>query len=117
MSRRAGGGVATMTGTDFQNRVAAWIAVRILAESGSPPPFGWPARSTLVSLRCEADHPVDDISVCSSEDAVAFIQAKHRIALQKGASSELAKVFGSSPGSPTIKAAKLSIPEQDSLSQ
>lgn len=32
------GGAATQAGVDYQNRIAAWMAVRILAEQDAAPP-------------------------------------------------------------------------------
>jgi hypothetical protein len=41
------GGTATHAGTNYQNRVAAWVAVHILAEQDAAPPWDLPAAVTL----------------------------------------------------------------------
>lgn len=91
--RKTGGGAATSAGIDFQNRVAAWLAVRVLAEKESQPLWGWPAHSTLTFIRCETEQPVDDILLGSSNDGFGFIQVKHTLGATKGADSALGSVF------------------------
>ncbi len=91
--KRTGGGVATTAGIDFQNRVAAWLAVRVLAETVAQPLWGWPANSSLRFIRCETEQPVDDILVGSSNDDLAFIQVKRTISASSGSDSALASVF------------------------
>jgi hypothetical protein len=50
--RRPAGGVATAGGMDFQYRVTAWVAVRILAEKEVSLPWDLPVTATLEWLRC-----------------------------------------------------------------
>jgi DNA replication protein DnaC len=88
-----GGGAATQTGTDYQNRIAAWAAVSILAELSATLPCDLPANIAFEYLRCETEQPVDDIMVGTSDIGVIFIQAKHTINLQKGHDSELASTI------------------------
>src|SRR5258708_7155653 len=66
MNRLSGGGVAAQAGINYQNRVAAWLAVRILAEQDAPPLWDLSAGSTLEFLRCETEQPVDDVMVGTS---------------------------------------------------
>lgn len=87
-----GGGSATQAGTDYQNRVAALMAVRILADQESSPPWNLPARLTFEFLRCETEQPVDDIFIGFSE-GFAFIQAKHTLTLQTATDSDIASVL------------------------
>ena len=87
-----GGGSATQAGTDYQNRVAAWMAVQILSEQEASLPWGLAAKLTFEFLRCETEQPVDDILVGLSE-GFAFIQAKHALNLQTGANSDLASAL------------------------
>lgn len=54
------GSAATQAGVDYQNRVTAWIAVRILAEQDAAPPWNLPDTVTLELLRCETEDPEDD---------------------------------------------------------
>lgn len=92
--RNTGGGAATASGIDFQNRVAAWLAVRILAEEESQPLWNWDARSTLSFIRCETEQPVDDILVGNSDGGFGFLQVKHKLSVTKGAGSTLASAIG-----------------------
>jgi hypothetical protein len=85
------GGAATALGMAFQHRVAAWLAVRILAETNASPLWGWPNSSTIEFIRCETEQPVDDIMVGSSDDGLAFIQVKRSISLERNGDSPFAK--------------------------
>src|SRR6267142_6884544 len=87
---RTAGGAATQAGTDYQNRVAAWIAVRILAEQDASPPWDLPSHVTLEFLRCETEQPVDDLLVGTSSNGHVFIQVKHTLSLETSEDSDLA---------------------------
>lgn len=92
MSREPGaGGSAAHAGIGFQDRVAAWVAVRILAEAAAP----WDLSSgvTLEFLRCNTEQPVDDLLVGTSEDGVVLAQVKHRLNLQSDPNSDLASAL------------------------
>lgn len=86
----SGGSAATQSGTDYQNRVAAWAAVAILAEGDASLHWKLPSHTRLQYIRCETEHPVDDIMIGTSDNGFIFIQAKHSMSLQKGAKSDLA---------------------------
>jgi hypothetical protein len=73
------GGSATQAGINFQNRVAAWLAVRILAEQNASPIWDLSTSSTLEFLRCETEQPVDDVMVGTSDGGHAFIQVKRSV--------------------------------------
>lgn len=88
------GGAATAAGMDFQNRVAAWFATRILAAEHAAPLWGWPSNSTLEFVRCETEQPIDDIMVGDSEGRIAVVQVKHSLALEKGSESSFGKTMG-----------------------
>jgi hypothetical protein len=45
-----GGGAATPAGANFQNYLAAWTAVQLLAEQDVSPPWDLPANVTLETL-------------------------------------------------------------------
>jgi len=92
MGKATGGGKATHTGTDYQNRSAAWIAVLILAERDSAMPLGLPAGVTLESIQCETEQPVDDTLVNTSVSGHLFFQSKHTIDLETKEGSEFASV-------------------------
>lgn len=76
---QTGGGSATHSGTEYQNRLAAWLGVRILAEQAATPPWDVPATATLDFVRCETNEPVDDSLIGISNSGHAFLQAKHSI--------------------------------------
>ena len=84
-----GGGAATHAGTNYQNRVAAWIAVQILAEQDVTPPWSLPDTVTLEALHAEAPHPIDDLSVYTSAGGKALAQAKHAVDLGTTTASQL----------------------------
>jgi hypothetical protein len=88
--RPSGGGAATHAGTSYQNRAAAWVAVRILAEQSASPPWDLPAAVALELIACETDQPVDDFSVRSSDAGLIFAQAKHSLSLSEKPDSDLA---------------------------
>jgi hypothetical protein len=69
--------------------VAAWMAVRILAESAASPLWGMPANVTLEFIRCETEQPVDDMMLGTSVGGFVYIQAKHTLVLSRQPNSEL----------------------------
>lgn len=90
---RSGGGAATAKGMVFQHRVAAWVAVQILAEREAILPWDLPARTTLEWIRCETQQPVDDLLVGTSENGLVFAQIKTKFELSKGKDSHLASAI------------------------
>ncbi len=87
---KTGGGAAAHGGTNFQNRVAAWVCTRILAEtSAAPVGTGHPSY-----IRFETPEPVDDLLVGTVDSRHAFVQAKRRLSLSSAAHSEFAAVLG-----------------------
>ena len=89
----SGGGVATQAGTDYQNRVAAWVAVRILAEHESAPPWNLSSDTTLEFIRCETEQPVDDLLIGTSHQGHIFVQVKHSLVLSSSVDSPFASVI------------------------
>lgn len=87
------GGAATAGGMDFQHRVAAWVAVHILAEKDVTPPWDLSSGTTLEWIRCETEQPVDDLLVGTSDNGYIYAQIKRRIRLSKSAESELASAL------------------------
>ena len=83
----SGGGTATHAGTNYQNRVAAWTAVQILAEQSAVPPWDLPGDVTLDSLHVETPHEVDDLGVRTSAGGSVRSQAKHTLSLQTASDS------------------------------
>lgn len=78
---------------DFQYRVAAWIAIHILAEKDVSIPWGLPSNISLESIRLETEYPIDDILVNTSSSGKIFIQVKHSIGLDKRIDSGLASAI------------------------
>jgi hypothetical protein len=105
-TKRNAGGAAAQAGINFQNRAAAWVAVRILCESSGGGIFGLAGIPTLV--RCETEQPVDDLLVGTSASSFAFVNVKHSLDLSSAANSVLRTVvhqfarqilaFGAAPG-------------------
>ena len=87
MNKLTAGGAATNVGVSFQNRVAAWICVRILTGRDVAPLWGLPAETALDFLRCETEQPVDDILVGTSKRGIVFIQVKHTVRLERDPAS------------------------------
>jgi hypothetical protein len=83
--KRNAGGAATQAGINFQNRVAAWVATRILCESSAGGIFGLTGIPSLV--RCETEQPVDDLLVGTSASSFAFVNVKHSLDLSSTATS------------------------------
>lgn len=90
IEERSGGGAATQGGINYQNRVAAWVCVHMLAERPATPvgPSGVPSY-----IRFESREPVDDLLVGTAESRHSFGQAKRTISLSTGADSDLASVI------------------------
>ena len=87
-----GGGSATAGGMNFQHSVAAWLAVQILAEKSTSPPWNMAAESTLEWIRCETEQPVDDIAIGTSTGGLLFVQAKRTLNLSASTDSEFYSV-------------------------
>ncbi len=91
-SRR--GGPPAIGGFNYQHRVAAWFAVRMLAESDAAPLWGLSAPTRLSFVRCETEQEVDDVQVGTSLDGYLFGQAKHTLTLSETTDSDLASALG-----------------------
>ena len=93
-NRSTGGGAATHAGTNYQNRVAGWTAVHILAEQDSTAPWDLPATITLEALHAEAPRSVDDLNVTTAAGGSVLAQAKHTLTLETTPASDLAWTIG-----------------------
>lgn len=87
------GGIAAQRGISFQNRAAAWVAVRILAEQSASPLWGLGHQVTLDYIGCETEHPIDDIFIVTSNRDFIFVQVKHTLQLTTGSDSALASAI------------------------
>jgi len=94
VSTNNAGGPAAAGGFNFQHKVAAWFAVRILAEKDAAPLFDLSGDTTLNALECETDLPVDDLLVHTSAKGFIFAQVKHSIDQGTGHDSEYGKTIG-----------------------
>jgi len=86
---KSAGGAATQGGINYQNRVAAWVCVHMLAERPGTP-VGPPG--VLAYVRFESQEPVDDLLVGTTDSSHCFGQAKRTISLSTATDSELASV-------------------------
>ena len=91
--KRSGAGAATTAGTTFQEDVAAWAAVQILAEQAASPGFGLPESVTLEGVSAESFQPVDDLSITTSDRGQIFLQCKTSVTLSRKPDSSLSKVI------------------------
>jgi hypothetical protein len=67
------GGFATQRGINYQNRVAAFLAVSCLSETVAVP--GLP-RSPIHSIRCETGEPLADLLLNFESGGLAFVEVK-----------------------------------------
>jgi hypothetical protein len=78
-------------GANYQARVAAYVAVHVLAEEATPPPLGlW---SAPIAIDCEPSRPVDDLTV-QTHLASAHVQAKRSANLSDRLSASFASAIG-----------------------
>ncbi len=73
------GGAAMGAGADYQARVSAWVAVRMLAEEDVEPPFG--LNAPVASIAYEASEHVDDLIVATDAGCTAYVQVKRTVSL------------------------------------
>jgi len=90
--KASGGGAATHSGTNYQNRVAAWMCVQILAEQEVEPLWALPADEFLESIRCETEESVDDTQIKTAQGSYIFINAKHTVTASTRAESDFGSV-------------------------
>lgn len=93
ITKRPAGGAATASGMNFQYCATAWVAVWVLAEKEVSPPWDLPVGTTLEWLRCETEHPVDDLLVGTSDGGFVFSQIKHTLHLSMATDSALASAI------------------------
>src|SRR5262245_3386156 len=92
-TRRQAGGAATAGGMNFEYRVAAWVAVRILAGIEVSLPWEFSAETTFEWLRCETEQPVDDLMIGTSQDGLILVQVKHTLERSPRLDSPLASAL------------------------
>ncbi len=87
------GGSNTHAGIVFQDEVAAWIAVHVLAGRTALTPWGLPSNISLTTVRLETEEPVDDILAHTSSGGVCVVNAKTKVNLSNKGNSELGSVI------------------------
>ena len=78
--RRAGKGKATASGTRFHDEVATLFAAWLLSDRAIDHRLGL-ANATVASVAVEADSPVDDLLVATSDGGYVAVQAKFGLSL------------------------------------
>lgn len=86
------GGAATNAGIDFQQRVAAFFLSFALTSQDLSSFFAYPHQLVPVTVRFEADTPIDDLVVVSQSSDFHFIQAKRSLSLSPADTSDFASV-------------------------
>jgi hypothetical protein len=86
------GGSAAAGGFDYQHRVTAWFAARMLAGTAASGVRGL-YQGEILEIACETNDPVDDCRITLADNVLA-LQAKHSINLGKAEDSEIAKTAG-----------------------
>jgi hypothetical protein len=87
------GGSAMQGGALYQNQVAAYLAVLVLAEQAAALPFDFPSDVNLEYVASETSRPVDDVMAITSVGGGVYIQAKTRISASKSSKSEFGKTI------------------------
>jgi len=72
------GGSATQAGIAFQNDVAAFFSVHILADAAVEF-LGLPAKVSLTKIELETTAPIDDILVSTSTGGRCFINVNRSV--------------------------------------
>ena len=83
------GGSAGSGGFSFQESLAAWVAVGILAEQAVSPRWGLEPAVHYTELRCETGLPVDDLLLVTSEEGGIYFQVKRNLTLTTDIDSDL----------------------------
>jgi len=73
-------------GARYQNQVAAWLAVKMLAERPAAPIL---PRGALTYIAAESGEAVDDVLAGNDQGSFVFVQAKRRISLSTREGSDL----------------------------
>jgi hypothetical protein len=87
-----GGGAATNTGIDFQQRLASFFMIHMLMDIHSLRGIGIEGEFVISEISFEASEDVDDI-VLTTNSGTLFFQAKRNISLSDKANSEFQKTI------------------------
>jgi hypothetical protein len=91
-AQRTGGGAAATGGFNFQHRVTAWAATRVLAEANASVPWDLPEDTVFEAIDCETRNSVDDLTIITNHGRV-FCQIKRTVALSRRVDSDLASAL------------------------
>ena len=100
----AGGTRLTIRGGPFQDNVAAWVAVHVLAGQSAPALWGLAAGVSLQEVRLETEEPVDDVFVRTSGGGVCDSRVRFHIASSASNNPARSPTRGSGVGGPNISA-------------
>ena len=89
-TRWDGGRRGRAGGFSFQDSVATWAAVGILAEQAVTPRWGLEPTTFFTEVRCETGLPVYDLMVATSADGAVYLQVKRALRLSERPDSDLA---------------------------
>lgn len=92
MGAGSGGGSATNSGIDFQQRIAALVFSHMLAEMESFDILRLGENVIVTEIGCETADEIDDIVLATTRGRV-FIQAKRALSLSDKPNSEFSKVI------------------------
>jgi hypothetical protein len=89
LKSRVVGGAAAAGGFSFQDSVAAWATVDLLAEQAATLCWGLDPSVSYREIRCETGLSVDDLMIVTSSGGAVYVQAKRGVKLSSGADSQL----------------------------
>lgn len=87
-----GGGAATNSGIDYQQRIAAFILAQMLSESSSYSAIGLSEGILVDEVRFETNNKIDDL-VLITDNGRVLIQAKRTLNLSESIESEYSSVL------------------------
>ncbi|MFU6377360.1 hypothetical protein ACM792_19445 [Metapseudomonas otitidis] len=87
-----GGGAATNSGIDYQQRIAAFILAQMLSESSSYSAIGLSEGILVDEVRFETNNKIDDL-VLITDNGRVLIQAKRTLSLSESIESEYSSVL------------------------
>jgi hypothetical protein len=90
--KASAGGQHNEIGGEYRARLGALLATAVLLGDDLGQ-LGAPVRGVGVSLRAEADLPVDDLVVSLASGSVVCVQAKHRVSLSENPKSPFGKAI------------------------
>lgn len=87
------GGVRNIAGGRYENRVAAWFAVRILANARAAARWGLPSAATLIAVHLQTADDLDDLRITASDSTTMAIQVKRSLTVDTREGGDFAKTL------------------------